>query len=343
MGKVLSFNDFIGESKKTVRAHIQKEVSSAIGEVAWQGLFVGNYLTETEKTHLRSLNLQNTDNLLDESLLRSIRDGLNQIKDSKIGAAIVAKLDHVVHKASSFAQYISRMWTNAYDKLLGYFVKKYDGVKKEVISALTTGKELAKLDYTSMKDELAHLKETISWWLKNFVKTINDAIVNAFSKKLIAECLNVGTDILERLNSFTPEKLFEEDEKGMFGFLNKVTSAIEKMPPFNLLAHVKHIAESGSKKFLTKFSDVTKEFGGPGVYEFVAVSAVAGFFIEYFVKHLAIGGAEEVLSSEAILRFLPMAGSLLTVIEIVALVVALVDTLDTIVEIEKGKTKTNGV
>jgi len=336
MQRVKKFSDFIQESNE-----FKKEIQQTISMKIWEGIFYSSYLTEQEKTWLKNCikteNIQNE--YLSESLLDTIKKGIRSLKDSDIGKSVIDKLSTLVQNAKSFSIYLSDLLKKSYDKILGYFVKKFDSPKKVFIEGIKKDKTKIKTLAKNIRHEQKLLTETISFWLKDIPKILYDSIRGIYSKEIIKECMEYNGDFIFELSKFN--LLYEsEEQKGIYAFLNKITHKLEKIPPFNLLKKIQDIGESGSNLFLTKFSELTKKLGGPGVYEFVAISSIAGFFFEYYVKNLALSGVDEILGKEIILRFIPMASSIVHSLMFTALIISILDTIRSIYELEHDLEKT---
>lgn len=328
--RILGFDDFMRESRKATKAVLQREVKSAVSEFAWEGLISTGYLTEKESIWL----VENAKdfNKLDESLLGQLRDKIKSVKDTQIGKDVYAKVSKVYDRASTFTKYLISQFNKFFDKALGYFVKKFEPAKKALLADIKNGKVSIGTVKNNISSDIKLLSETISFWLKSFQAMYTKAMEHAFSKELLKEALHTDARLFDAL--LESEGDIESSGSGsedsaqgiIFSVINKITHKLEKIPPFNMLAKVKEIAEIGTSKMLKSFSELTNKMGGPGVYEFAAISAIAGFFIEYYVKHLAVSSVDSILGSEAVLRFLPMASELVHVLTIIALLIATVET-----------------
>lgn len=321
--KILGFDDFMKESKKATREVVRREVKAAVGEFAWEGLTSTGYLTVRESLWLaeHSKGFER----LDESLLGQLRDKIKSVRDTQIGQEVYAKVSKVYDRASTFTKYLISQFSKFFDKALGYFVKKFEPAKKALLQDIKTGKVRIGNAKENIAKDIKSLSETVSFWLKNFQTMYTKAMEKIFSKELLKEALHTDARLFDAL--LEVESKPEESAKGVvFDVIDKITHRIESVPPFSTLSKVKNIAQTGTSKMLHAFSNITKSMGGPGVYDFVAISAITGFFVEYYVKHIAVGGIESILGAEAVLRFLPMASELVHAVTIIALCVATIET-----------------
>ena len=318
MGKVLRFDDFIKNEATEVRQQVFRQVESVI----WPGLFRGNYLTDAEKNWLRTYMTDKKAANVSESVMSILRDGIEKMKSTEIGQAVAQKLGTLLDNGVKFANYLGDLIQRAWDKILAFFIKKYDVTKKLVIREMQSGKLRGIVIKENIQKDINDLGETAKFWLTTIPGKIVSTIKEFYTKDVVREALENSSDIISILATFDPNNVSE----GLFGFLDGISQKIAKYPPFNALTKIKDLSAEKTEKFLVKFSEITKIAGGPGIFEFAAISAIAGFFIEYYVKHIALEGVDDILSSEAILRIVPMSRQIISAIEIVALIVAIVET-----------------
>jgi len=247
--------------------------------------------------------------------------------------------------ASAFAKYLKDLLLKAWDKLIGYFQKKYAKAADEIKKGMREGKLKEKLLKKGLADEVKNLKDTVKFWLTEFPKKLSGAITGIYSKEILKECLDYNGDLVLELSKFDPnamplfeadeevkdeekkdkegepkeEKPEEGDETGPWAFLNKIKRKVEKVPPFSWLEKVAELAATGAEKVLDMFSEMTKKAGGPGTFEFAGLAMLIGLFVEYKVKHFGTDAVEEIFKSEGVLRFLPVARGVITAVEWVAI------------------------
>lgn len=327
----MSFNDFISESRKVTKAHLDKEVTAVVQEFAWSGLISTGYLTPAESKWL----VENSQGFtrLDETLLGQLRDKVKSVKDTEMGQKIYAKLSKVYDRGITFAKYLVSLFQKVFDRVLGYFMKKFDPVKKGIVNDIKSGKKSIPKMSGNLKTDTKNLTDTISFWLKNFQQMYQKGLQDTFSKEIIKEALHNDARIIDSLNNFVinededggTEQSLIDDSTAVIGVIDKMAHKIAKIPPFNLLDKVKDLASKSSSRLLEEFSIITHKMGGPGVFKFEAIGVVIGFFVEWYAHHLADRGIESVLEKEIVLRFLPFAGGLITAISIVAMCISVVE------------------
>ena len=318
MSKVLRFDDFIKNEASEVRQQVFRQVESAV----WPGLFRGSYLTEAEKNWLRTYMTGKNAANVSESVMSILRDGIEKMKSTEVGQAVAQKLGNLLDNGVKFANYLADLIQRAWDKILAYFIKKYDSTKALVTKELKSGKLRGIVIKENIQKDVKDLSDTAKFWLTTIPGKIVSTIKEFYTKDVVREALENSSDIISIISTFDPNNISE----GLFGFLDSISQKISKFPPFNILTKIKDLSAEKTNQFLMKFSEITKLAGGPGVFEFAAISAIAGFFIEYYVKHIALEGVDDILSSEAILRVVPMSRQIISAIEIVALIVAIIET-----------------
>jgi hypothetical protein len=359
--KILSFKEFLSESRKASRAVIRREVKDAVSEFAWEGLTTTGYLSIQESEWLVA-NAAGFERL-DESLLGQLRDKIKSVRDSELGQQVYAKVSKVYDRASSFTKYLAMQFQKMFDRALGYFKKKYDPVKKVLLADIKSGKVQLGNIKGNIKSDIKNLSDTIAFWLKQFQGMYTNALETVFSKELLKEALHSDARIFDALleaeeGGGEEGGSSDKEVKGIiFKYMQKITHKLDSVPPFKWLTKVKDIATAGAGKVLTKLSELTQEMGGPGIFEFASLAALIGFMIEYKFKHLAGAGLEagaeklgevveeafkkmleegvgSVLAAEGVLRLLPGVANVIRVIEIVALGIAIVETAKEVAELD---------
>ena len=326
--KVLRFDDFIKGEAGQVRKQVFRQVEAAM----WPGLFVGNYLTEAEKVWLKAYLVGRKVSNVSESLMDIIRDGVDKMKNSDIGKAVAQKLGSLVDNGMKFASYLADLILRAWDKILAFFMKKFEAPKKALINDIKTGKFKGKLIKQNLNKDIHDLGDTTKFWLTTMPNKIAASVKDFYTKDLVREALSNSADIIKLISEFNPASVNE----GLFSFLDSITQQIAKVPPFSALTKIKDVAADKTNAMLVKFSEMTKAAGGPGVYTFAAISAIVAFFVEYFVKTASVSAVDDILASETVLRFLPLARTIIITIEVVALCVAIIETTKEIGELEFG-------
>lgn len=347
MAKLHSFDEFVFEESNRFHEetkHFEKSVETVLHKKIWEGLDRSTYFTADEKTSLwiimEEAGLDGT--VLNESILGKMRDAVKKLgeKGAKIKEETLEKLEDVMKSATNFAKYLKDLLFKTWDKLIGYFQKKYLPMRDFLMKSLEKDEIKAKVLEKSLVEEIKNLKDTLAFWLKTFRAKLGDAITTKYSQEVLKECLEHDGDLITELSKFDPNNipLLEDDdkkeedtkddkkeatekgdEKGPWAFLNRIKHHIEKIPPFSWLEKVAEIGAKGAKFVLTKLSEITNKAGGPGVFEFAGLAALMGLAFEYKVKHFGLDMVEDIFKSEGILRMLPMARSVVNLVEWIAI------------------------
>jgi hypothetical protein len=328
MSKVFKFQDFIKNEAKDVKAMVLKQTEAAV----WPGLFVGNYLTEQEKDWLQLYLASNRVENVSESLFTVIKDGIKNMKDSKIGKAVAAKLSSIVDNATKFANYIGDLFMRSIDKIVAFFVKQYQGAKKSFLEDYEAGKLTGKIVIGGLAKDVDDLKKTCDFWLRSVPKILVSSIKDVFTKSVVEEALGTSVAVVDNLQKFDPSSKLNE---GIFSFLDDATKYVQTIPPFSFLSKINIVAGEKTTQMLTKFSDLTVKLGGPGVFLFGSLSAIIGFYVEYTANNAILGTVDEILSAESMLRFVPMAGLIIKAFGIVAMSAAIIETTREIIQKER--------
>ena len=341
---MFSFEEFVMNEAKRVDAEANKfveEVQSVMHKKIWEGISTSTYFSTDEKQSLYLvINEAGVDGtVLNESILGVMRKAVGKLADKgvKIKEEALDKLETIMKSASAFAKYLKDLFIKAWDKLLGYFQKKYAGLEDVMKKAAEKTEFKEKLLKKGLALEVKNLKETMSFWLKTFRNKISDAITNIYPKEVLKECLDFNGDLIMELSTFDLNSipLTEADDAaadtadapeggeakkaGPWSFLNKIKHKLEHIPPFVWLEKIAEIGAKGAELFLNKFSEITKKAGGPGAYEFVGLATMMGLAFEYKIKHLGVDHIKDILQSEALLRLLPMAKEVIEVVEWIAI------------------------
>jgi hypothetical protein len=359
------------EAEKKIIATVRESqlaeaaILTATNKRLWTDIFASNYLTEEEKewfsTYLSENNIEGDINNLDESLWDTIKKGIEGVKDSKVGKAIVDKVGKAMDGAKRFAAYIGDLVMKAWTKLIEYFKNKFKGVKETIKKDYEKAKEGTSDIATNIKQDVLDLKDTMKYWTVDMPKKVANTITGKFAQEIVKECLMYNGTIINELSNFDEAKMDqilmsinEADDaeeggdekaddghghaKGSFGFLNKMAHAVVKWFPFNLLAKIKELGTKGAKFILSGFSAITKKLGGPGVYEFAVISLVAGGALELYLKHKGVElldkGLEDVISAQAVLKIIPMAKTIIHALELTALFLLIVETVAELADLE---------
>ena len=324
--RILNFKDFVNESTKQYSA---VKANEALGEILLNDILKSRrYLSESDKViflaHLSEASIN-------ENLLDTIKGAVDKLKQvgGDIKADVLNKIETVVQSAKDFSSYIADLFTNMFKKILDYFNKKTEAVVAKGVDAIKSGKlKVEKASFNQLKKEKNYLQEIITFLTIEFPKMVINNLKTVFSKKLIEESLN-----------FKGDDLFE-DEHGdpKFGFMSQMANSLAKIPPFSLVSKIESIVAASTEKLLFYFSEFTKALGGPGPYEFVALSGIIGFIVgleaEHKMKEWLLHNAMGLLTAEGLLKFIPFAKQFIMILGTVSLIVGTVHLIDHIIEIE---------
>lgn len=175
MAKLYSFEEFL--IKESVRfeetaTKLQRDVESTLHKKIWEGIDRSTYFTVDEKDSLRIImeeaGIDGTE--LNESILGKMRNAVKSLVDkgAKIKEETVEKLASIMKSASDFSKYLKDLLFKAWDKLLGYFQKKYAPMKDYILKAVDKEEVKAKVLEKNIAQEIKELKETLAFWLKSF-------------------------------------------------------------------------------------------------------------------------------------------------------------------------------
>ena len=321
-------------------------VRETVNSILYEGLFESNYLNTAEKNFLKKVIFENniTHERLDETFLTKIRDSIKAAKEKglevakKVGDAAMDKLATLAKSASDFTNYI----VDKIKQLWGWATTKYAENKEKHKAAIKQAIEKSKDKIikpgaeavSTLAADVKNLSVTLAWWTKEFIGTVMDKLKNVLSKVLLAESLTwKGEMILEftKLDIKAFDKLNEGDghDDGKFSWLKKLVHTLAKIPPFSVLGEIRKKLTESFGSFLVNISDATHKMGGPGVYEFAALTIILGALAEYAVK---------TAGSRAAVAVIPFAGTIVHILGYVALGILFVEVIEELMkEGEKQK------
>lgn len=186
---------------------------------------------------------------------------------------------------------------NLKNKLFSSYVKSEEFAKK-----------VKKTNQPKLKQELSDVKELVQFYTDKFIKLLKDAtgkaLVGLFGKKeLVTEKVTVG-------------KLFK-----------KILSTVEKIPPFSWLNSIAHLAEKGFNKTFEGLSKLSKNLGGPEA-RVPLIAGLLGILFEYKFKGGFKAGVLKPVAK--LLGADPAIGTFITVVSIIATVIAGIHAIDTL-------------
>jgi ElaB/YqjD/DUF883 family membrane-anchored ribosome-binding protein len=254
-----------------------------------------------------------------------------QEKIIKIGGNIANVIKLIVEKLK---EWITGLWNGA-----TAFYQKAAGAKtaelKDKIEK--SGKEYKNMLVNEIKDFKTMAGAVGKWATSGFVKDTAKAAMVA-SKEETNESILFELAVMSAINEavIAGELNFTEfvNEGGDHGeghgipFVSAIAHKMHHVPPFNLLDKVKQGAEKIAGGALNKISYyATKLAGAPGPYEFVAVASLIGIFAEVKFKGAA---------KHALLHAVPGLGTIASIISYIAMGLAVVAVVETLMKKEEG-------
>lgn len=334
MGKLLKFDEFGGQERKATPApvkNIVKEETARVIEtqvvesVIWPGLFESTYFTQPQKNTLKLVFKQlNVDGKqLNESMLSAMRLELPKLRQegNQVDEEALDKLEDVMRSASSFSKYLADLLMKAWDRLLGFYNKRFESVRPEINKAMAaarkSGHDPIKGD---MGKELGNLKTLVLYWLKEFPKMMSASITGIYAKEILKESLEHSSDVILALKNFKPT-LNEGEHEGVWSFMNKVSERLSAVKPFNLIDDLELASKEEPQKLIDGFSRVTKDLGGPGPFDFKFIVPMVAIVKD----HKGMSDPDKILKAEGVLRFLPMSHGLIATCEMLSMLIAVME------------------
>lgn len=225
---------------------------------------------------------------------------------------IVAKLKEWIE--ALFAQAKS-VYSSAAQKQSAEISKQVEGKSKEYRNKLL--KEIG--NFKTMA------KAVTGWATSGFVKQTSDAAATAAKQD---EAYVFEHIMLDTINEavITGQLDFREllEGEGGIPFVSAIAHKMHDIPPFSLLDKVKKAAEKVAGGMLNKVSYYATEIAGaPGPFEFAALATLIGIVSEVKVKGI---------TKHAILHAIPGLGTIATIISTVAMGLAVVAVVETLVK-----------
>jgi hypothetical protein len=236
------------------------------------------------------------------NVIKLIVDKLKEWMGAAFGAAKAAYSKAANAKASDIKDKISNMGKNTKNELVRD-VKQMKAVTSAVGGWIASGfaGQVAKAGAVAAKEDV---KESFEL---DLYRAINEAILSG--------------EI-----DFTD--MIDESEGGHgIPFVSAIAHKFHHIPPFNLLDKVKQGVEKIAGGALARFSYyATQIAGAPGPYEFAAIAAIIGILGEVQVKGIA---------KHAILHVIPGLGLVLSIISNVAMCLAVIGIIETVIKAEE--------
>lgn len=324
--KLLNYNTF----KSILESEFSENFPIIIESNLLECILLTEYFTLEEKGYINKNILFFNNGLdlssLNEGFLDSFKKKIKNAADD-LGGAVVAKLDKLgdsIQKVTSaIVDSIKKVW----DEALNYMKAQFSRHKDQVIEKL---KEKGKEWSEKLVEELKGLKETLHFWLNTFITKLSSGFGSGFQSE-VKESVSFE-DINEELNNILI--LLNESEEGKGGgYISKAIHALGHKPPFSWLHNLQTKYKVAIGTGLNKFSEITKDFGGPGVYEFAAIALVAATFAELKSKDLIKGFVVKPIFT---VLLGPIGGTIVSVASYVAMVITVYETAEALIKMSGG-------
>ena len=251
-----------------------------------------------------------------------------QEKIIKIGGNVANVIKLMVDKLK---EWVSELWNGAKAFYAKAASSKTGDLKKKI--------EGAGGDYKNkLVKEIKNFKQmsgaVAGWVVGGFVKDVTKgAVAAAKSDGEAKESIIFDLAILSSINEavkaghvdFT-DLVNEGGDGHGIPFVSAIAHKLHDVPPFNLLDKVKQAAEKVAGGTLNKVSYYATELAGaPGPFEFVALASLIGIYTEVKFKGVA---------KHALIHAIPGLGTIASVISTIAMVMALVAVVETLMKKE---------
>lgn len=322
--QVLSFEQFILESqvtsrKKNLIEQIMLNVAESMEERSFVEMLIeSNFFAEDYSLNEESL-MDKMKRKYDEVIAMAKEKGKSALTDAQdkilaFGGKIQNVIKLIVEKVSKF---LRETWdaargaaSSAVDKVKDTIEKKVEGVKD---------KNLLSKEVDGFKDIA---KGGVTWAISGFPKDL----ANAEMKAVKVDEAEMTEFLLEAALEISNDKNFMslfESEDGI-PFVSAIAHKLHEFPPFNLLHKIADKAGKVAKNVLDKAAIFFNEVAGTPVIQFVVLPVLIGVVVEYNVKSLALGP----------LQAIPGIGTIASLIGTVALTLAVVTVVESVIKKE---------
>lgn len=260
-----------------------------------------NYISEDKFIHLDNVDINNTDNELFESFLRSMIKSIkdknikNELKGyietnsvnegffdklkerfpkaAKVSNVISDKAEKVLGKIIQGAKDLTQFVGKLKNGIKEFFQKVLNNTKDKVIKEVKNGKisdkikELNDKEKEGLKKDIKTGREVSKWYSKTFLDKITNSTDKNLSKFLKKEQEPIAESMI--------------NEKG--NVISTLVHGIEEIPPFSWLAKVAKSGEAGANKLIDVLSNLTQKMGGPK-FELPVIAVLIGIVFEQIVK-----------------------------------------------------------
>jgi gas vesicle protein len=321
---ILSFEQFILENqsisrKKNLIERIMLNVAESMEERSFVEMLIeGDFFAEDYSLNEENL-IDKMKRKYDDVVATAKEKGKSALSDAQekilaFGGKIQNVIKLVVQKVSKF---LRETWdaarsaaSSAVDKVKDKIEKKVEGVKdKNLLSKEVDGfKNIA--------------KGGVTWAINGFPKDLADAEIKAVKVDEAEMTEFLLEAALEISNDKNFMSLFESEDG--IPFLSAIAHKLHEFPPFNLLHKIADKAGKVAKNVLDKAAIFFNEVAGTPVIQFVVLPVLIGVVVEYNVKSLALGP----------LQAIPGIGTIASLIGTIALTLAVVTVVESIIKKE---------
>ena len=321
---ILSFEQFILENqsssrKKTLIERIMLNIAESMEERSFVEMLIEcDFFAEDYSLNEENL-IDKMKRKYDDVVATAKEKGKSALSDAQekilaFGGKIQNVIKLVVQKVSKF---LRETWdaarsaaSSAVDKVKDQIEKKVEGVKdKNLLSKEVDGfKNIA--------------KGGVTWAINGFPKDLADAEMKAVKvdeAEMIEFLLEAALEISNDKNFMS---LFESEDG--IPFVSAIAHKLHEFPPFNLLHKIADKAGKVAKNVLDKAAIFFNEVAGTPVIQFVVLPVLIGVVVEYNVKSLALGP----------LQAIPGIGTIASLIGTIALTLAVVTVVESIIKKE---------
>lgn len=244
-----------------------------------------------------------------------------QEKILQLGGKIGSVIKSLV---SALAKWISDTFSAA----KAHFSKVASASNDKITAAVNKIEDTNKLA-TEVKNLKAIIGSTGAWLKSGLISQVNKGAVEV-AKEDTNESIDIPVFEIILLESIN-DAVINGDlnftdllESGGIPFVSAIAHKLHEVPPFNLLHKIQSAAEKVASGVLNKLSYYATELAGaPGPYEFVALAAIIGIVAEVQFKGMA---------KTAIINLIPGIGTVATIISYVAMGLAVVGIVETLIK-----------
>ena len=269
------------------------------------------------------------DDILDEASIADKLAGLWKTAKEKGKDA----LDASQQKVLAWGKNISTFISNMVGALKKWMSEQFDLLKKKYKDVVDRRKSEIEDAYSKMNDdkrklivkEVGHLREILGhmskWMFNGFTVSMASS-----AEQVANQDEGPNESFFRNLSSEVLLGVFESGEHGpTIPIFSDLAHSLHKVMPFKALHYMQDTWSHAAKNGLDRLSiAATKLANAPGPYEFTALAALVGIALEVAFKNVAVGA----------LALIPYIGVIFSIIGYIALGVAVVGVVETLVKKE---------